>query len=157
MGGASWRRIADGAASFTYPVGELPPRRNELAQSGGELGEGGEDMKEAAKGVAFTLALVMLLANFTASRPIIPTLPHRSWDWLTPWPLQVVRAGSDDLDAAELAIKVGIAIELAREFLQGLQRLVAESLYDMIRDALERGGTVTSPAGGGGGSAFTDQ
>lgn len=117
-------------------------------------------MREATKGIAFTLVLVVLAANFLLPRPLVPTLPHKSWDWLTPWPLQVVRAG--EFEPFETAIKIAIGVELTREFLQALHRLVAENLYHILRDALERYGASSSggsrgPAGGGGGEIFTER
>lgn len=139
-------------ASFRT-LGHLP------GNHAGTLERGGT-MKEATRGIAFTVVLVVLVSNFLLPRPLVPTLPHKSWDWLTPWPIQVVRAG--ELEPLETLIKLTFAAELIREFLQGLQRLAAESLYQMIRDAIQQGGTSgttssSGPAGGGGGEIFTER
>lgn len=106
-------------------------------------------MRETTKGIAFTVVLAMLVVNFVLPRPVVPTLPHESWHWLTPWPVQVVKASTNDW---ETLIEIGVAIELAREFLVGLERLALENLYGAARDWLEGGGS-TSPTGGGGGGA----
>lgn len=51
-------------------------------------------MGPLARWVAFTLVLVLVAVNFAVSRPIAVTLPHKSWDLVTPWPVQIARAHS---------------------------------------------------------------
>jgi hypothetical protein len=53
--------------------------------------------------LAVALALVLVGVNFTAARPLVPTLPHHSWglaQWLLPWPVQVVQASEYEYEGS---------------------------------------------------------
>lgn len=82
---------------------------------------------QKAKAFAFTIILVMMAVNFITPRPWVPTLPHKSWQWLTPWPTQIVQATVapamtyEDLQRIIVGTIVGF---LVRDFAVRLERLV---------------------------------
>ena len=82
---------------------------------------------QKAKAFAFTIILVMMVANFIIPRPWVPTFPHKSWQWLTPWPTQIAQAtvapaiSYQDLERIIVGALVGL---LVRDFAERLERLV---------------------------------
>jgi hypothetical protein len=105
-------------------------------------------MKEA-KAFAFTIILMMMVVNFVVPKPVVPTLPHRSWDWLTPWPVQAVEkkvAKGESIQDINEKIILALMVMLAGEFLENFLELNT-LLFDLWRDwapSLDTGG------GGGG-------
>lgn len=107
-------------------------------------------MKETAKALAFTLVLIMFVTNFFITRPIVPTLPHKSWDWLTPWPLQAVRIARADLSEADKLFFGYLAMAVTTVLAGNLMEL-NEAIVDALMRAWESGGSGSGGGGGGGG------
>lgn len=111
-------------------------------------------MKQA-KAFAFTIILVMMVANFVMPKPVVPTLPHKSWHWLKPWPVRMIESARapvreskiataetiQDINERIILVLIGVvAGELVENFLE-LNLL----LFDLLRD------WAPSPDNGGGG------
>lgn len=108
-----------------------------------------------AKAFAFTIILVLMVANFVVPKPIVATLPHKNWDWLTPWPVKFVElarapgredriAKADSIQDINDRIIMALIAALAGEFVHNLLEL-NELLFELWRD------WAPSPANGGGG------
>ncbi len=115
---------------------------------------------QKAKAFAFTIILVMMVVNFIVPRPWLPTLPHKSWHWLTPWPVQVIESVRQPRSTGQVAradtaqeinerILLALIAVAAGAFIEGLNSLTI-TLVERALDTLQSGGSGSTGTGGGG-------
>ncbi|MDQ7821000.1 MAG: hypothetical protein QN173_09975 [Armatimonadota bacterium] len=97
-------------------------------------------MSGTAKAAACVLAVVLLVAGLVGTPATAPARPAGSWHLALPWTVKTAWAhhGWSPYDRTlETAIRVAIMVELARQFTQNLNRLVAEQVGRAIKDFVD--------------------
>lgn len=87
-------------------------------------------MNGTARGMACALMAILVVAGAVTGRPVVPVFSVDPGQGTA----RAGLGGSGPASTIDMAIKVGIAVALAREFVVGLQRLAAEQLVRAARD-----------------------
>jgi hypothetical protein len=97
-------------------------------------------MHGTARAAACVAAVVVLVASLVGAPATAPARQAGSWHLALPWSIKTAWAhhGWSPYDRTlETAIRVAILVELARQFTQNLNRLVADQVGRAVREFID--------------------